>query len=435
MARTLTILFLLITGCSFSQRFSHIEMYADTTELGQSNELRLTVVLTKRNGKEFRIVPGDPGSKWNKVRISGNDLLISADQGMITFNQKNVHAGNRLLELKISAENNTLVSEQTIPLPYVTQLFVADSELVVNEPHVLNYLVLFSNGKMSGPIPQLFPLTNVTSRDSVSLDITGEFCYRITRPTQERSRIWILTDSRSGMVLAEKRMTVRYGTSLFFQRNGSAGMSGYDGERVYKTSADGFSGTSGNTGHNAPDLAIYIRQDVCGSDTIITFHTLGTGIDETRMVKFCANPSYVITANGGKGGPGGDGSEGESGNIDTEKNIDSPHGGDGGSGGQGGAGGDGGVVMLYFSPETAYLRPLLTIHTNAGEGGAGGRGAKGGRGDYTNSKLLGILLDTKDGKDGRPGAAGPAGREGHVLETYLPSREAWEAQYKAAQRQ
>jgi len=431
MTKTLSLLFLLIAFSGHSQRFSFIETLIDTSDLGLTNQLRLTVVLTKRNGKELVINSESPGSKWKKVHISGNDLLMSANSGIVYFNQRDVHAGNRLLEITVAVEGSALYAKQSIRLPYVTQLFIDSHSFVINEPQLLPYRMLFSNGKMCPSSPKLFTLKNIRSESNLTLNEDGEFCYRAIQPTAERITQLKLIDSRSGEILFNQPMELKYATSLSFVRNGITGSTGWSGTSVSGTSSDGNHGSSGGTGSNAPDFDIYIRQTVQDRDTILSFHMLGRTVDEFHFVQFVRDTIFIC-ARGGNGGDGGDGSPGYAGDINKEKDINSPYGGSGGNGGQGGSGGDGGIVSLFFSPETTYLRSFIVVDTQAGRGGNGGFGGDGGRGDYSDSGLLGILFNAKDGSNGRRGSSGPSGRPGHVSETYLQTQQAWEELYEIA---
>jgi|GEM_PF-5570514 len=411
-----------------AQKFKSIDVIADTSGFGSSNEIQLKVVLRKKNGKEVIIGPGDSRSKWSKVKVSGQ-LITGFSQGKLTYAVQDIHANNRVLAIHVETVGGNVTTDKSILLPYVSQVIVYNKEIFVNDTRDLDYTLLLSNGKTIGPGSGIYSPACFESGDP-RIKITGNsiFFLKLDQPSTERFIDWKLTDSRSGNILLEKRLSVNYPEAYSLSMNGFAGMDGYQAPSSSGSSADGLPGGNGTNGTDALNVRVFIWHKVVDADTIISLHSFSSdGTDFLKMIRFNQNARHLVSAAGGNGGRGGSGSPGMAGYVNKEEGIDNRYGGNGGNGGSGGNGGNGGKVTLWYTPEMEYLLPYLITRADAGGGGNAGNGGAGGEGI---NNLLGLVLKVdNDGKPGKPGVRGTDGIPGEVKEVFPGFYEDFDKEY------
>ncbi|MBI1837056.1 MAG: hypothetical protein HYR91_07295, partial [Flavobacteriia bacterium] len=302
--------------------------------------------------------------------------------------------------------------------------------IFANYASFLDYELLFSNGKSTKAIPELFNENNLICGSGNEIQMNGiDFQLKLFEPVAYETVRFIVKNRMNDQVLGEKILIVDYLTNCLIQASGHSGFNGQNGIKGSKPSENGTSGTNGESGKNAYNIKVLAKISVVNNVKFIVFHTFySDGRYYTNIIKYVGIP-IQINANGGFGGNGGNGGNGADGLIDTLKKINSPNGGNGGNGGHAGNGGNGGNISLYFEKESGDMTKYFVLENKAGVCGVAGIAGSGGAGDNKNTKLLGTLLKINRGINGVGGQNGQSGHAGIVSPFILVPIDEWNSLY------
>lgn len=422
-------LFLTTTLPLHAAKFRDIDFSLDTTNFGTTNSFSITIYLIKKNGKKVTLLPNQFSIHWNKIEVKGLNIT-SFKHGIATFDQTKIIKGSNSIVLDVSYNNHEHSIQKPLTLPYVKGIVIQNSMIPVNHTAMLGYQLIFSNGKLASPSPNLFDENNFVNTSPIEVVLKGAtIMMKLNEPVSYETVEVSIKNKLNDQSLGSKTMIIEYPTSCRIEAYGNDGIHGSNGSNGKKTSESGTSGTNGANGTSGRDVRVFAKMENVNDKKFLILQTFySDNRHQTEIIKY-EGKLISINTNGGNGGNGGIGGNGMPGLIDTTKNINSPIGGNGGNGGNAGSGGNAGTIYLVFSKESGDLSSIFEISTRGGQAGIPGNGGIGGKGDYTKTKLVGKIISNKDGKAGTNGSPGAYGMSTLVGAPSIVSSEEWNMQY------
>ena len=404
-------------------RIRDIEFSIDSSNFGRTNQFEITVNLIKKNGKRVVLKPNVFSFHWSKVKVEGEHIL-SFSNGKVIFDQVNINASNRLCNFKVSydmGKKGKHYQEKVVNFPYITNIELENEFINVNTPSFISLIMTFNNNIKSYNNESLFKSSTLELLCKEEIVVSNNSFYlKLNDPANFDSLNVQLINKKSGEIFSEKKLPLKYPTTVSIFASGNNGENGISGKNGVNYSQDGKNGTSAYNGENAQEVKVFVEVKELNGKTYFKITSFFTNkIEQVDIIEF-KNAPIEIYANGGNGGNGGHGGSGQIGKIDLAKKIISPKGGNGGNGGNSGNGGNGGQIEIYFVKNQKDVNHYFIGHNLAGIAGEPGKGGNGGKGDYVNSTAKDKKAEILDGKSGRNGYSGKKGLDGKpVLKSVL----------------
>lgn len=418
MKKIVLIILIIFPLVSFSARIRDIEFSIDSSSFGIDNYFKISVNLIKKNGKRIHLEPNVFAFQWSKVNVIGENIL-SFSNGVVYFNQTNINRNNYKTKIVVSynlGRKGKHTLEQTINLPFVTEISLKNEHVKVNKAENIQYLLKFNNGKSTIAKRSLFDFEDINLNSDSNLIATKyKIHFELTDPSDKDSILIIGKLKEEKEILFTQKLPLLYSNVTQINGNGRDGANGNNGTNGRKYSQNGTNAFAGKNGSNANDIKIFI--DIINKNNKVFFKinsVFSNQPNQFDLIEFKGLPIEIF-ANGGNGGNGGSGGNGRDGKINLDKKIISPNGGNGGNAGNGGNGGNGGKIIIYFRKiEKDYSHYFIPFNF-AGKKGTSGTPGKEGRGDYVNSSKKDKKARILDGKEGLRGKNGRDGKNGATI--------------------
>ena len=376
-----------------------IKVNLDTSKFGVKNYFAIDLTLIGKRGNNYLLNRNDGDFKWDKIRVKGKHIQFF-NQGVIVFNQKEITEFNNEIQFEISYKDSTYFT-QKIKLPYVKSLQIINEKIILNsDNNHFDYLLVFNNGKIQKPSPELFDLKDVYSVNSEIELSNGIFNIKNTNTLNINKLELVLKNKHSNLIIATKSLKIGYIDNVIIESNGRSGRNGNNGNSSNKISDNGGDGSNGENGEAAIPIDVFakiVKKD--SLNLVLIYVKLKDGRSQNHIIELNDNTKISIYAKGGSGGKGGNGGNGGPGNVE------SPKGGNGGLGGNGGFGGKGANVNVYLDEFSEELKTKIEINNEGGTAGSAGDGGRRGSGETTGG-LLSIILNPNSGDNGGKGQYG-----------------------------
>lgn len=410
----LFLLFFALTPSLHAQKYKEMFLHVDSSNFGTSNQFFMDIIRIKKKGKQVLTDRFSSRRDWKDFWVTMPDYM-RFNMGICTFDMALVSPENQLCTIKIKDEDSGLEKSIQFKIPYVSGLNLTTNAVEANRYRPLDYNLLLSNGKtIAGSF--FLPPNNLELRcPNVDLFAHGSEIYLdLTRPYHLPSINVEFYNKNTGRFLGSQAMQIQYPSAASFNWSGYSGSNGSNGSNGSTPSGNASSGTRGTDASSGTSGSIFVYQMNVNNESFLILKIFKSDENnQTEVLKY-QGAIFSIESVGGSGGDGGSGGNGGDGKVDKANNIDSPYAGNGGDGSSGGDAGNGGNIQIFFHESVFYLADKFEVRNNAGMPGSAGKAGKAGKGDYTNAKLIGVLLSTKAGVDGTPGVAGKYATDGNT---------------------
>jgi hypothetical protein len=393
----LTIAIILCSFLAQAIKVVDIKVKLDTSRFGIENYFSMDLTLIGKYGGIYELHKNDEDFKWDKFSVKGQHIKLFS-RGIVEFNQNQITELDNEIQFELIYKDSVYF-RQKIKLPYVKSLQINNRNIIVNSDlNILDYLLVFNNGKIQKPSPRLFEIEDIINASN-ELAISNGFLKMTSSSVISANNVeLVLINKFSNILMARKSLKISYENQVTIESNGRSGRNGNSGNSSNRISENGGNGTDGENGEDAMPVDVFaktVRKD--SVDIVLIRAILKDGRSTNYIIELNENTQINIFANGGNGGNGGKGGAG------GEGNTESPRGGNGGIGGNCGYGGKGANVNVYLDEFSEELKSKINIDNRNGLSGVAGEGGAGGSGNNDSNSLLGLILNTNRGSDGKKG--------------------------------
>ena len=261
MKKIILIILIVFPLVSFSARIRDIVFSIDSSSFGIENYFKISVDLIKKNGKRIHLEPNVFAFQWSKVNVEGKNIL-SFSNGVVYFDQTTINKDNYKTKIIVSynmGRKGKHTLEQTLNLPFVTEVSLKNEYITVNKFEQIEYLLKFNNGKSTVATKSLFNFDDIIlSSDTNFVATKYKIQFELTDPYDKDSLVIIGTLNEKKKILFMQNLPINYPNVTQINGSGRDGINGKNGINGRKYSQNGTNGFAGKNGSNANDIKVFI---------------------------------------------------------------------------------------------------------------------------------------------------------------------------------